>query len=629
MRVDWRSSAILGCQGQEIGRRGRKWRHAEIGVGDCLRLGCQHGLVLASWTGASGERGIGVTTTRGARQTDRVPVRQRSDADGGDGPQADVGNGCRACIRAARVRGGRRCRVSAKHWPSLVIFADPDSLAGLLYVRLLHGPISVAFLTQPIERAIAEEIAGVRRRHRGRRPAPGRRRPDRVRAQERARHRCRRRGRWSIAPSASVSLSRKALLSGRIAPESVDLISPRLSLFYSEDGTLALKFAPPAEPAGSERAKLAGPARLGRGAGCASCRPGEADGALGRIDLVKMLSESSARARRREHASAYLREIGLKSATVVIDHGGRKSIWRVPELGIDLDHRAAAARSPAGPRSSRSPAPGPSTSAPTSIEAANTLQLAVSVQGLVPRGLARTLPPAGGPGKPRRAGVGRCPARPFQHRRDPERHHRHRRRAGAGVAAVAGGDAAAHRRRPSGAVLQPRRAPVRRSRPRCWCGATAACSSPAASRTRRRAPRAPGWAFDLQVGRRLDRRRAAASAAADDRRLVGARVRLAGARPRRAQPVPAAGRRRGGLRRGRRDGHGRGHAGAPRRQDRADAGEHLQDALARAAGAAHPRLGGQASGARLAAGRLVPAGHGRGRRAGSGWAATTAPERAR
>jgi len=28
-------------------------------------------------------------------------------------------------------------------------------------VRLLHGPISVAFLTQPIERAIAEEVAGV------------------------------------------------------------------------------------------------------------------------------------------------------------------------------------------------------------------------------------------------------------------------------------------------------------------------------------------------------------------------------------------------------------------------------------------------------------------------------------
>ena len=35
-------------------------------------------------------------------------------------------------------------------------------LAGLLYVRLLHGPISLAFLSQPIEHAIAEEVAGLR-----------------------------------------------------------------------------------------------------------------------------------------------------------------------------------------------------------------------------------------------------------------------------------------------------------------------------------------------------------------------------------------------------------------------------------------------------------------------------------
>ena len=68
-------------------------------------------------------------------------------------------------------------------------------------------------------------------------------------------------------------------------------------------------------------------------------RPQDADWTLGRIDLVKALSEASARARRREHASAYLREIGLRSATVIVDNGARKSIWRVPEFDLDLDHR--------------------------------------------------------------------------------------------------------------------------------------------------------------------------------------------------------------------------------------------------------------------------------------------------
>ena len=199
-----------------------------------------------------------------------------------------------------------------------------------------------------------------------------------------------------MAPSALISLSRKALLSGRIAPESIDLVSPRLTLLYGEDGTLALKFATPAEPAGSERAKVA----VRRGTAEAPVAPSagqvDAEGGLGRIDLVKILSEASARARRRERASAYLREIGLKSATVIIDHSGRKSIWRVLELGVDLDHRRS--RSSIAGRAKIESLAGPWTLdfRTYEIEATNKLQLAVSVQGLVPRGLARSLPQLAG-----------------------------------------------------------------------------------------------------------------------------------------------------------------------------------------------------------------------------------------
>ena len=264
-------------------------------------------------------------------------------------------------------------------------------LAGLLYVRLLHGPISVAFLTQPIERAIVEEMSGLRVAIEGvdLRVAEGGQvefELKNVRVTDSGGVPL------VIAPSASVSLSRKALLRARIAPESVELISPRLSLFYSDDGVLALKFAPPTVPSESERAKLPS----GRGSPetlPGSGAPVEADGALGRIDLVKVLSESSARARRREHAGAYLREIGLRSATVVIDQGGRQSIWRVAELGVDLDHRRS--RSQIAGRAKVESAAGPFALNFRTFEqvATNTLQLAVSIQGLVPRGLARTLPP--------------------------------------------------------------------------------------------------------------------------------------------------------------------------------------------------------------------------------------------
>lgn len=263
-------------------------------------------------------------------------------------------------------------------------------VAGLLYVRLLHGPISVDFLSRPIERAIAEEISGFRVAIEGVALRLGEGGQIEV---ELKNVRIADAGDvpLALAPSALVSLSRKALLNGRIAPESVDLISPRLSLFYSEDGMLALKFAAPAEPTESERAKAPVPRGVA-GAPTAPGATGDADGGLGRIDLIKALSEASARARRREHASAYLREIGLKSATVIIDNGGRKSIWRVPELGVDLDHRRS--RSQIAGRAKIDSLAGPFTLNFRTYEheATKTLQLALSIQGLVPRGLARTLP---------------------------------------------------------------------------------------------------------------------------------------------------------------------------------------------------------------------------------------------
>lgn len=263
-------------------------------------------------------------------------------------------------------------------------------VVGLLYVRLLHGPVALDFLKDPIEKAIADELSGLR-----------------VRIQDAA-LRLSETGKLqfelrnvqvadandlplALAPSATVSLSTRALLAGRIAPESVALVSPRLSLFYSEDGALSLKFAAPTEMHEVTKSPAA------RGAPETPQAPvAGADGALGRIDLVKALSDSSARARRREHAGAYLREVGLKSATVVIDNGSRKSIWRVPELDIDLDHRRS--RSSIAGRAKIDSLAGPWTLnfRTQERENARALQLAVSIQGLVPRGLARTLPQLAG-----------------------------------------------------------------------------------------------------------------------------------------------------------------------------------------------------------------------------------------
>ena len=113
---------------------------------------------------------------------------------------------------------------------------------------------------------------------------------------------------------------------------------------------------------------------------------------LGRIDLVKVLSEASARARRGENAGAFLREIGLRSATVIIDNGTRKTTWHVPELDVDLDHRRT--RSSVAGRARIESAAGPWELTFRSYQHVNNkaLNLTLSVQGLVPRGLAPAFP---------------------------------------------------------------------------------------------------------------------------------------------------------------------------------------------------------------------------------------------
>jgi hypothetical protein len=267
---------------------------------------------------------------------------------------------------------------------------------GLLYVRLLHGPVSLDFLVHPIERAIAEEVAGLQVRVEGVVLRLGESNQlefelKNVRVTDASDVVL------ALAPSATVSLSRKALLHGRIAPESVDLISPRLSLFYGEDGRLSLKFSTaavaPEANAPSRRHCVAPP----------TCRRSPQRRRAERPTACWGASISSRCCRSRPPAH------GEASARVPTCAGSGSS--RPPLSSTTAAARvcgvcrsstsisttnAAAARSPGGPRSTRLPAPWTLNFRTYEHESAKSLQLAVSVQGLVPRGLARTLPQLAG-----------------------------------------------------------------------------------------------------------------------------------------------------------------------------------------------------------------------------------------
>jgi AsmA-like C-terminal region len=315
-----------------------------------------------------------VTRTGGSRNTGARQAARNLPARVAGSPRS------RRLPRLARIAGG-------------AVFAAIVGL-GLLYLRLIFGPIALNFLADPIEQAIAEELAGPRVQIEGVALSLN---PRGLIQFELKSVRLSDEGGEPLvaAPSVAFSLSQRAMLRGRIAVESLDLISARLMLSYAEDGMLSLKLSPgaaDAERPAAETRRDAQPAPAAPLQDAAALPPSEGEGLIGRIDLVKVLAEVSARARRQEHATAYLREIGLRSAIVVIDDGRRKTVWNVPELDVDLDHRRT--RSSIAGRAKIESQDGPWEITFRSFERvkAKALTLAISVQGLVPRGLAHAFP---------------------------------------------------------------------------------------------------------------------------------------------------------------------------------------------------------------------------------------------
>lgn len=270
-------------------------------------------------------------------------------------------------------------------------------VAGLGYVRLRHGPISLDFLVEPIERGINAELGGnsvriddavvslsetggleFRLRNIRLHETDG----DVV----------------ASAPFAAVELSTSALWSMRIVPARIELIEPRLFLFYSEGGGLALSFSKPVVSAAEDVAAAApapvAPAPVPAARPTPSMAPAaEAAGPLKRIDLARVVTDMSSRARQRLDATSYLREVGLRNATVLLDYAGRTTEWRVPSLIVGLMH--ARTRSVIAGRASVAAAGGKPwqlTFETDESERNRTLTIKTSLSDLVPRSIAGMLP---------------------------------------------------------------------------------------------------------------------------------------------------------------------------------------------------------------------------------------------
>lgn len=205
---------------------------------------------------------------------------------------------------------------------------------GLIYIKLLFGAVPLHFLVEPIRHALSAELDGIdiaiadAALHRN---ASG---GIEVRLKGLALSPVR--GQSGVhAAEALVGLDIPALWSGRIAASRIVLVGPRFVLaHYGADPagprSSQGRFVGP-QSAQAPTAGLATPAASAAAANSA-IDPGQ------RIDLAKGVADVMAHLRRGGEATSHLRAFGLRNAVLEVEGPGRRAIWAVPELELELDH---------------------------------------------------------------------------------------------------------------------------------------------------------------------------------------------------------------------------------------------------------------------------------------------------
>lgn len=199
--------------------------------------------------------------------------------------------------------------------------------AGIGYFRLLQGPVTISFLLDPIQRGIDRGLPGLSAAFDDVILTLGgtgglELRLKNLRLSEET-------GDVVIsAPQAAIQLHAGSLWGFEASPERVELIEPRISLVYSRHSGVTLNIS-------AEEALPAAGQGETRTEGVTLSSRGNED-----IDLAGVMTSAVNYARESGGAASTLRELGLRNATLLLDAEGRTSLWQVPRLLIDVEHRA-------------------------------------------------------------------------------------------------------------------------------------------------------------------------------------------------------------------------------------------------------------------------------------------------
>ncbi len=261
---------------------------------------------------------------------------------------------------------------------------------GLIYLRLIYDPdkpISVRFLADPIERGLNAELPGfafdigdavIQRSQSG---GIEFRLKD-VRMSD---------GRGNavaIAKFASVAVNPRALWSLRIAPSRIDLIEPRFLVSVDDKGQLAFRVPEAAATVRAGRPPQTPQTPRDGAAPLVAPPPGEVQ----RIEVARIIADALARVRRDGQTASYLEDIGLRNAVVILDQAGRQTVWRIPELDVDLQHKQKRSIVLARARIAGEGEPWTLKLRAEESEKARAIAVEIEFDGLVPRSLAQQVP---------------------------------------------------------------------------------------------------------------------------------------------------------------------------------------------------------------------------------------------
>ena len=285
---------------------------------------------------------------------------------------------------AARRRVGKACRrcgrLSLEVCTGFIVVGFVALV--LVYGRLSQGPISMSFLVVPVEKSVNGQLRGpsldiedavVRLSEAGGIEF----RLKNVRLYDQ--------GGVVVAeaPFASVGLSASALLTGKLAAGSVDLIGPRVLLHVRDDDSIALTVdaqsgkVPPA-------ASLPAPINPS---------PDESDAeATPAVSLVPAVNDLFAKLGAGQDTTSYLSSFGIRDAEFFVARDDRVTRWQVREFEVDLERRERQSV-----LSGRANVGGDTRSWDITFEIAQldryrNLSLAVRVEDVVPRELGTEFP---------------------------------------------------------------------------------------------------------------------------------------------------------------------------------------------------------------------------------------------